>query len=330
MRRRGADIDNAGVLEPHDHVAWIGGADELHSVASAAFADGARRGEKLMFVAEDPDPGQLGGVDGLDRLLTTGQLQLLAVDAVYGTGKAFSASAQLATFEGVLADALADGYRGIRVVADNTPLVRGDDESFRHWLAWEQLTDRFQASSMVTGVCFFDHAALSGERQADLAALHPVRCASIAEPPFSVFTDGNAVSVTGTIDGLSTERFARILGTVPDDRPLVIDLSGAESVAREALLVLAQSASADLPLRVRGNGQLRELVSVVRGATPHLRFERDCNVAPTCVVCGDWIGVYEPAVIVLDGERCVTARAAEPDAVAGAAERYHRACYTDR
>lgn len=330
MRRREASIDDAGVLEPHDHVAWVGSADELDSVASAAFADGARRGEKLLFVAEDPDPARLGGVDGLEGLLTTGQLELLAVDAVYGTGKAFSASAQLATFEGVLADALADGYRGIRVVADNTPLVRGDEESFRRWLAWEQLTDRFQASSMVTGVCFFDRAALSGERRADLAALHPVRCASIADPPFSVFSDGNAVSVTGTIDGLSAERFGRILGTVPVDRPLVVDLSGSESVDREALLVLAHSASADLPLRVRGNGHLRELVSVVGGATPHLRFERDGRVAPTCVGCGDWIGVYEPAVIVLDGERRVTSRAAEPDAVAGAAERYHRACCTDR
>jgi hypothetical protein len=158
-----------------------------------------------------------------------------------------------------------------------------------------------------------------------------VRCASIAEPPFSVLSDGNAVSVTGTIDRLSAERFGRILATVPVDRPLVVDLSGAESVDREALLVLAQSASADLPLRVRGNGHLRELVSVVGGATPHLRFERDCSVAPTCVGCGDWgIGVYEPAVIVLEGACRVTSRAAEPDAVAGAAERYHRACYADR
>jgi len=71
-------------------------------------------------------------------------------------------SAPATRFEGVLGEALAHGYRGIRVVADNTPLVRGDDESFRRWLAWEQLTDRFQSKSMVTGVCFFDHAALSG------------------------------------------------------------------------------------------------------------------------------------------------------------------------
>jgi len=324
-------VDHASVLEPHDHVAWFGdGARDLYSVATAALADGARRGEKLMFVAEDPDPAHLSGVDGLERLLATDQLEMLTVDDVYGTGGAFSASTQLATFERVLTNALADGYRGIRVVADNTPLVRGDGDSFRRWLAWEQLTDRFQAASMVTGVCFFDHAALSGERRADLAAVHPVRSASEFEPPFSLVSDGDAVSVTGTLAASSAEQFRRILGTTPGDRPLVVDLTGAESVDHDALLVLAESASAERPLRVRGDGHLRELVSVVGGATPQLRFERDPSAGPTCARCGDIIGIYEPAVIVLEGQPFVTSRAAEPDAVAKAPERYHRACYAGR
>ena len=330
MRRR-TSVHDAGVLRPHDHVVWFGNGDgELHSVAAAAFADGARRHEKLMFVAEDPDPALLSGVTGLERLLATGQLELLAVDAVYGTGNGSSASAQLATFEGVLADALADGYRGIRVVADNTPLVRGDDESFRRWLAWEQLTDRFQAASMVTGVCFFDHRELSGERQADLATLHAVRSTSVVEPPFSLFWDGDAVSVTGMLDAWSAERFRRMLDAVRVDRPLVVDLSRAGFVDDHGLLALAESASADRPLRVRGDGRLRELVSLMGLATPHLRFEYVAAAVPTCARCGDVIGVYEPAVIVLDGACRVTSRAAEPDAVGSAPERYHRACCTDR
>jgi hypothetical protein len=94
-----------------------------------------------------------------------------------------------------------------------------------------------------------DPAVLSGERQADLAALHPVR----------------------------EHRLRRILGTVPVDRPLVVDVSA----------------------------------------------------MPACTRCGDVIGVYEPAVIVLDGESRVTSRAGEPDAVRNALERYHRACYLD-
>ena len=285
MRRAGSH--GAGALQPHDHVVWFGdGAGELSSVATQVFADGARRDERLMFVAEDPDPTVSSEVDGLERLLAAGQLELFTVDAVYGDGNACSASAQLARFERVVANALTDGYRGIRIVADNTPLVGGDEESFRRWLAWEQLTDRFQAASMVTGVCFFDRAALSDERQADLAALHPARSASIGEPRFSMFSNGEAVSVTGTLDVWSAEQFRRILATVPVDRPVLIDLSAAEFVDHHALLVLAESASADRPLRVHDDGHLRKVASLIGLASEHLHFQQDTSALPTCASGG--------------------------------------------
>src|SRR5579884_2364040 len=262
--RRRTNIDYADSLEPHDHVVWFGdGVSELYEVASAAFVDGARRGEKLMFVAERPDPARFRGIDGLGRLLDNGQLELLEIDSVYGTGSGLSASEQLATFEGVLDDALSEGYAGIRVVADNTPLARGDDESFRRWLEWEQLTDRFQAASLVTGVCYFDRTTLSEERQADLAALHPVRGAGDVEPSFSWFADGDAVRVNGALDALSAQQLRRVLDTVPTDGPLVIDLSHAEFVDHHALYVLAQSATADRPLHIRGGAHLRKLASLI-------------------------------------------------------------------
>src|SRR5947207_213977 len=119
-------------LEPHDHVVWMGrGSDDLYALATAALAQGARRNEKLMFIAEDPDPGRLQGVGELDALLAGGQLELQPVDAVYDGSSAFDQTTQLATFEEVLADALAHGYTGIRVLADNTSLATGDDERFR-------------------------------------------------------------------------------------------------------------------------------------------------------------------------------------------------------
>ncbi|HZE06277.1 MAG TPA: MEDS domain-containing protein [Solirubrobacteraceae bacterium] len=310
MRRR-ASIEDGADLRPHDHVVWFGdGPGDLYSLASAALAEGARRHEKLMFVAEDPDPARLTGVEGLDRLLADGQLELLDVDAVYGDRNGFSAAGQLATFEGVLAEALGGGYRGIRVVADNTPLVQGDEESFRRWLAWEQLTDRFQASSMVTGVCFFDRAALSGERQVDLATLHPVRRASIAEPSFSLFSDGDAAVVAGALDGGDQDQWRRMLGTLPLDRPLVLDLAAVAVADERALLALGEWATADRPLHIRGIGHLRELVSQIEAATPHVRFQYGNSGAATCAHCGQPIGIYEPAVVV-----------EHPPA------RYHRACY---
>jgi anti-anti-sigma regulatory factor len=272
--RRQLQIDDANLLEPHDHVAWYGdGAADLYLLASTALAAGARRNEKLLFVAEDPDATRLGEIADLDRLLDVGQLELLAIDAVYGAWSTFSPTVQLATFEDVLASALADGYRGIRVVADNTPLVCGDDDGFRRWLAWEQITDRFQAKSEVTGICYFDRGALSDDRRSDLAALHPVRSASSDEPPFTLLADDDAVSVSGTVDTWSADQFRRIVDTTPGDGPLVVDLSRADFIDHRALLALNAVASAGRPIHICGaSPPLPKLPALLGIATPHLRF----------------------------------------------------------
>ena len=81
--RRKLQVDDATVLQPHDHVMWQGDGD-LYALAGGALAAGARRGEKLMFVAQDPDPARLSEVPDLDRLLDSGQLELVDIDAVYG------------------------------------------------------------------------------------------------------------------------------------------------------------------------------------------------------------------------------------------------------
>jgi anti-anti-sigma regulatory factor len=273
--RRQLSIEDAALLEPHDHMAWYGdGEAGLYAMAGAALQAGARRREKLMFVADQPDPDRLSGVQELDRLLDTGQLELAAIADVYGDWSTFSASKQLRTFEDVLAAALADGYTGIRVVADNTALVREDEDGFRRWLAWERLTDDFQAKSAVTGICYFDRGALSVERQADLAALHPVRSRTSVEPPFTLFVDDGAVAVSGTLDVWSVDRFRRILGTSDDDRPLVLDLSETDFADHRALMALNAAASAERPVCVRGAPPtMRKLPAVLGMATPHLRFE---------------------------------------------------------
>jgi anti-anti-sigma regulatory factor len=267
-------ISGADTLEPHDHVAWYGDdTADLYRLASQALAAGSLRGEKLLFIAEDPDPERLD-LDDLGRLLARGRLELLSVECVYGTPSSFNARRQLATFEAVLADAMADGYPGIRLVADNTPFVLGGEEGFRRWLRWEQLTDRFASNSNVIGVCYFDRRSLSDERQSDLASLHPVCAANGVEPPFSFFADGEAVSATGTLDLWSAPQFRRVLETTPDDRPLVVELSGVEFVDHQALLALSAVASATRPVRILGARPIvRKLASLLDLATPHLRFE---------------------------------------------------------
>jgi hypothetical protein len=48
-----------------------------------------------------------------------------------------------------------------------------------------------------------------------------------------------------------------------------------------------------------------------------------------CDRCAEVIGVYEPLVVVLDGDARETSRAAEPTVGTEPAERYHRTCYLE-
>jgi hypothetical protein len=268
------EIDNATELELHDHVAWCGqGAGDLYALAEAALAEGAARNEKLLFVAEDPDPGRLSSIEDLDRLLEVGQLELHRIDEVYATGTEFDAAGQLATFQEVLAAAQAEGYTGIRVVADNTPFVSGDEATFERWLAWEQVTDRFQATSEVTGICYFDTTVLGSERRADLAAVHPVRSTTTVHPRFNLYADDGAVFMTGTLDNWSAPQFRRVITTTPADEPLLMDLSGAEFVDHRALLALNRAATRARPVLIRGaDPAMRKLPGLLGLETPNLRF----------------------------------------------------------
>ncbi len=51
------------------------------------------------------------------------------------------------------------------------------------------------------------------------------------------------------------------------------------------------------------------------------------NRTVRCRHCEDVIGVYEPMIVVCDGQVRGTSRAAEPNAGDDASECYHRACY---
>ena len=92
--------------------------------------------------------------------------------------------------------------------------------------------------------------------------------------PFSFVVDGDAISVTGGLDFWSEDQFKRLLATVPDEAPLVLDLSRADFVDHRALLALNSAASAARPVRINGASPLiRELPEMLEVPNPHLCFE---------------------------------------------------------
>jgi hypothetical protein len=56
----------------------------------------------------------------------------------------------------------------------------------------------------------------------------------------------------------------------------------------------------------------------------------DSREGVTCRHCGDVIGVYEPMVLLHDGEALLTSRAAVDEALVHDAPRYHESCFCAR
>ncbi len=115
-------------MRPHDHMCWVfTGAREFAALAVPFLSEGAALGQRLMYVAENPDP------EDMRPLAASGAahaLQITSIAEVYGADGIVDPVAQRSTYAAALADAVAHGYAGLRVAAENTSLV-SDDELVR-------------------------------------------------------------------------------------------------------------------------------------------------------------------------------------------------------
>jgi ABC-type transporter Mla MlaB component len=231
---------------------WCGdGPRELHDLAVAVFSAALRRHERMLFVAEEPRPQWLSALGDVEGLVARGALQLLPVADIYREGA--DPRQQREQFEGELDRALADGYAGLCVVADNSRLVGTTDAQFQAWLTWEAAADALQAERAVSGLCYFDRGRVPSPRLADLAAVHPVRCRTIAAPAFQVFTeqDEDVLRVTGDIDGIAADQIRRVIGATVAATARDLDFSEVGFVDHRGLLVLEEVARSTRPVRVR-------------------------------------------------------------------------------
>ncbi len=136
-------------MRPHDHMGWVfAGPNEFAAVAAPYLTEGAALGERVMYVAEDPHP------DDMSQLAThvnADALRVASIAEIYGASGVVDPARQLATFMAELADALAAGYTGLRVAADNSSLV-SDETQMKAWTEWEVVADHTIAAEPFTGL----------------------------------------------------------------------------------------------------------------------------------------------------------------------------------
>jgi hypothetical protein len=213
-----------------DHVCWVVDGEETKRGAVVAFLrDGLERGERLIYVAPRPLDDLLGLGD-VDRMLADGRLRVESLTDLFaglGTGRHVDPVTQVDRLRELTHEALVDGYAGLRLATDGTPLVT-DVAQRRAFMTYEVLADRYIAAAPLSALCTYDDRVL-GLGASELASVHRHRHTTrpVSDPRFGVHLSGPRVFVVGEVDLANHQRFATALGAIADcdDDDHVLDLT---------------------------------------------------------------------------------------------------------
>lgn len=257
MRRHGTRFECLR-MRPHDHIGWVFEGDaRFEELAGPFLAEGAARGELLMYVTEAPRPATAARLR--DRYGSR-VIRIARTADVYGESGLVNAAAQRAVFAGVLADALAAGFSGIRVAADNTSLVT-DEQRLAAWIRWEHVADRFMADNPVTGLCAFDGQRVDVNRLRHLATLHPLSAVADPEPQFRMYSDRGSLCLEGHVDSFAVAELPHALEALPPGTGVLIDLSAATLMSRAPLAWLRRIARNGISVTIRGESKVLDTLA---------------------------------------------------------------------
>lgn len=268
-----------------DHVGWVYGSDrELAEFREAALrfaADGMALGQRLVYVADRPESEILAGLGSLgdvDARRERGALSVQSVaDAYLGGGPVADCDAQLAFYDDAVDQAIADGFAGIRVVAEVSALA-ADPAWCGQQARWEMVADRYMATSRpLAALCGYDRRLVGADVAAVLAAVHPVRHDDVTA--FSLFAEGDALRIDGEIDVFQVPILERALLAVPEAEALVLDVSDLRFVDTAGIVTLARQmaerAAGGVDVQVRHARPLfRRMWSLLGFGEEPVRFHR--------------------------------------------------------
>lgn len=205
--------------EQGSHVCWLfDAADGFRDAAVQFLAEGDRRGERLLYVADRPSSdelcAELAELGDIDRRIADGSLSAMPLREFTDHGRRFDGPGQIERYRELTMAAERDGYQGLRLVADATALVPVDD-SRRHFVDFELAVDALMAELSFSALCAYDRSVL-GPDAVELSVVHPQRRVPPSDDPgFSLFRDGDgAFRLAGEVDVRSRELFSTALESV--------------------------------------------------------------------------------------------------------------------
>lgn len=219
------------------------GPDDREHVLTRFIADGAVAGERILLYTRAGDldgvPRDFGVTD-LDTIRRSGQLTIgSAADAYFEDG-VFDGEARAAGFAAIAEAAVAEGYAGVRVYADNgwMPAALGDPDE---WLEYELRVAQLIPKYPLIGLCGFGAGDASPLSDDEIDAVHHQRVGCDGRPSaFVVYCRGDGSWVLeGAIDAFSKVTARRVLEAAERlGRPVVVDLGRLEFVDVGVMVML--------------------------------------------------------------------------------------------
>ncbi|BCJ75995.1 hypothetical protein CS0771_55390 [Catellatospora sp. IY07-71] len=275
MRRSGF-VDAVDGLGRHDHVCWVFDTPgEFRAAAGRFLADGLAAGQQVIYLAEQARQTDLDDVDGFTAA-RAGGAALVQDLAIYGAGLPVDPAVQVQAYAHATERAIAAGYRGLRVAAQATPLVR-TPEQLDAFTRYEHQVDRYMTGHPFAAMCGYHRRELSAAAIAELASMHPV--ASRASAPLRLFASaepGVGAALAGDIDvsGHALLRTAlHRADPAPDGDELIFDAQQLNFIDHRGLFQLVEHArarGARTVLHVARDSMVRLLADMLR--LPDLRL----------------------------------------------------------
>ena len=253
-------------LKQHDHACWSYRTDqERTDVLASFYAAGLAAHERLFYFASDGSEatalqGLTDAGHDVAALMAAGDIVVAEVESAYFPHSTFDARANLEGFRTLAQQAIADGFMGIRVAAENAtvlnhPLIRDS------WFEYELQVDALVSAEPIIGLCAFDRRQCDAETLALLDAVHLLQVDPTGSAPHSGFhlhtAEEDVLVLTGDIDRFAVDSLQRLLSSpVRKRHKITLDLRGLSFLDTAGMRALEELAT-DRPssykkIRLRG------------------------------------------------------------------------------
>ncbi|MFD0201929.1 MULTISPECIES: MEDS domain-containing protein [Saccharothrix] len=248
MRRSGIVLHTRD-LGRHDHVCWSYDDRADVGLRVAEFLlDGLSRGQRVLYVGSgdaETLTDSVRGLDGIEAALASGAAQVAPLEPRYADGAVIDPQRQVEAYAEATEQAVAAGYRGLRVASEATPLVRSPAQ-LTAFLHYEHLVDRYMADHPFSALCAYDRTRLSEQALEQLASVHPsTNLPGVGFRLHASARPGHSAELSGEIDMFNRDVLVQVLERVrpqPRDGRVVLDGAGLTFIDHRGLMSLDEYA----------------------------------------------------------------------------------------